>query len=206
MRTTRDGARTLPPARTALVVLALLAVAGLGGAPPASSATAAPALRGGWAWPLEGSPEVVEVFDRPEHRWSPGHRGVDLAAAHGSAVLAPTSGTVVFAGRVVDRDVVSIEALDGTRATLEPVTAAVSVGDAVLVGGAVGTVAVGASHCAPASCLHWGVRVGRDTYLDPLLVLLSGGPPGPPALLTPRSPGRESAVPEHRRGLARQGA
>lgn len=185
----RDGARALPSAGTALAVLALLAVAGLGGAPPASSVPAAPALRGGWSWPLEGSPEVVEVFDRPEHRWSPGHRGVDLAAAPGSAVRAPTSGTVVFAGRVVDRDVVSIEALDGTRATLEPVTAAVSVGDAVQVGATVGTVAFGASHCAPVACLHWGVRVGRDTYLDPLLVLLSGGPPGPPVLLTPRAVG-----------------
>lgn len=167
----------------ALLALVALVVVGLGGAGAASSAPTATAPRGGWAWPLEGSPRVVEIFDRPEHRWSPGHRGVDLAALPGAAVLAPTSGTVVFAGRVVDRDVLSIEAPDGTRATLEPVTAAVSVGDTVLLGAPVGTVAGGSSHCAPASCLHWGVRVGRDTYLDPLLVLLSGGAPGPPVLL-----------------------
>ncbi len=173
--------------RTVALALLVLTIPGVAGPPPAAQALTRAAPRSAWSWPLTPVPEVVEAFDGPEHRWSRGHRGVDLAAAPGQAVLAPTSGVVVFVGRVVDRDVVSIEGPGGLRATLEPVTPAVSVGDAVTTGAEVGRVATtGPSHCAPRSCLHWGARVGRDTYLDPLLVLLAGGRPQAPVLMTPR--------------------
>jgi hypothetical protein len=48
------------------------------------------------------------------------------------------------------------------------------VGQAVLSGQRLGTLELGASHCFPRTCLHWGWRRG-DTYLDPLL-LVGGGP------------------------------
>ena len=142
-----------------------------------------------WRWPLEGAPRVLTTFERPEHRWSPGHRGVDLAADAGQSVLAPAGGTVTFVGRVVDRSVVAVETPEGLRATLEPVAASVAVGDVVAAGDVVGTLedpVAGRSHCAPATCLHWGVRRGSGraaVYLDPLLVLLARGAPGPPVLL-----------------------
>ena len=160
--------------------------------PPTVPAASVPTS--GWRWPLDGAPRVLAVFEQPEHRWSPGHRGVDLAADAGQDVLAPAGGTVVFVGRVVDRSVVAVETPGGLRATLEPVAAGVAVGDVVAAGDVVGTLedpATGRSHCAPATCLHWGVRRGSGraaVYLDPLLVLLAQGTPGPPVLLPPGPP------------------
>ncbi len=52
------------------------------------------------------------------------------------------------------------------------------VGTPVLTGESVGVISREASrlsHCAPASCLHWGVRRG-EVYLDPL-ALVGGASP-----------------------------
>ena len=38
-----------------------------------------------------------------------------------------------------------------------------------------GSVAAGPGHCAPATCLHWGLRRG-EAYLDPMQWVLAGGP------------------------------
>lgn len=181
------------------MVAALALVVLSAAAPPPAEARASAGLAGAalagavpardWRWPLAGEPRVLAVFERPAQRWSPGHRGVDLAVDAGQAVVAPAGGTVTFVGRVVDRSVVALETPDGLRSTLEPVAATVAVGQVVVAGDAVGTVedpAAGRSHCAPGACLHWGVRrgAGREaTYLDPLLVLLARGSPGAPALL-----------------------
>lgn len=167
----------------------VLAVAG-----PAGTVATGTAPARDWRWPLADEPRVLAVFERPAHRWSPGHRGVDLAAGAGQAVLAPAGGTVTFVGRVVDRSVVAVQTPGGLRSTLEPVAAGVEVGDVVAAGDVVGTVqdpAAGRGHCAPGACLHWGVRRGSGreaVYLDPLLVLLAHGSPGPPVLLPWRGP------------------
>lgn len=96
-------------------------------------------------------------------------------------MLAPGPGTVSFAGTVAGRGVVTVTHPDGLRSSLEPVTPSLTVGDAVRGGDVVGVVADTPGHCAPSSCVHWGVRDG-ETYVDPLL-LLRGGPsvllPGP---------------------------
>ncbi len=126
--------------------------------------------RGRWTWPLLPQPEVVGRFDPPEVRWGAGHRGVDLAATVGQEVLAPADGTVTFRGVVVDRGVLVIETAGGLRTTFEPVDSALTVGTAVARGQPVGTVAGTPGHCAPATCLHWGVLRG-DVYLDPLVLL-----------------------------------
>ena len=47
---------------------------------------------------------------------------------------------------------------------------AVRMGELVTVGVRLGTLVVDGSHCAPSTCLHWGVRVGVD-YVDPLGLL-----------------------------------
>jgi murein DD-endopeptidase MepM/ murein hydrolase activator NlpD len=157
--------------------------------PPASSTASA------WALPLArtgGQPPVVRGFTAPVHRWSPGHRGVDLAAAAGTPVLAPSDGVVTVAGRVVDRDLVVLRGPGGRRSTLEPVTPGVAVGDVVRRGQQVGVVAAFPAHCAPVTCLHWGVRRG-ETYLDPLLLLR---PPRAPVLLPLRGwPAAGAATP-----------
>ncbi|WP_448629713.1 M23 family metallopeptidase [Cellulomonas soli] len=141
----------------------------------ASSATA-------YAPPLAGDPTVVHPFEEPVQVWAPGHRGVDLAADAGAVVLAPAAGVISFAGQVAGRGVVTVTHADGLRSSLEPVDPQVSAGQRVEQGAALGTLsnpdptrAPTPSHCAPAACVHWGVRSGTR-YRDPLSLLGEGGP------------------------------
>ncbi len=112
---------------------------------------------------------VRAVFAPPEHRWLPGHRGVDLRTRVGAPVRAAGTGRVVFAGTLAGRGVVSIDH-GALRTTYEPVTASVRVGQRVRVGDPIGVIATGSGHCGHGRCLHLGLRRGR-TYLDPLLLL-----------------------------------
>lgn len=184
-------ARALP--RGALLVLlvtpAAVAPAGAAGAGAAGVAIGAPAgagaaaavpagapggvaagVAGGWGWPLAPPPPVVARFAAPAGPYAPGHRGVDLAAPPGAAVLAAAAGVVAFAGRVAGRGVVSVDHPGGLRTTYEPVTATVHRGEQVGAGGLLGRLEALGSHCPPAACLHWGLRRGAD-YLDPLSLL-----------------------------------
>jgi murein DD-endopeptidase MepM/ murein hydrolase activator NlpD len=120
-----------------------------------------------WTWPLDPVPEVSRRFDPPDQPWLPGHRGVDLIGAVGQVVRSPTDGTVTYAGQLAGRGVVVVSHPGGLRSTFEPVASGVAVGTVVAQGDPVGTISTDASHCAPATCLHWGVLRGR-TYLDPL--------------------------------------
>lgn len=88
-------------------------------------------------------------------------------------MLAAGSGTVVFAGQVAGRPVVSIDHPGGLRTTYEPVLPSVVAGDLVAMGQQIGTLAPGHLGCAAAACLHWGVRRGTE-YLDPLRLLALG--------------------------------
>jgi hypothetical protein len=125
----------------------------------------------GYAWPLGPPvPAVVRPFEEPTHRFGPGHRGVDLAAAADAPVLAAAAGVVVFAGLLAGRGVVSVQHADGLRTTYEPVTPTVAAGATVERGAALGTLTRGHAGC-PAACLHWGVRRDRTTYVDPLRLL-----------------------------------
>jgi murein DD-endopeptidase MepM/ murein hydrolase activator NlpD len=87
--------------------------------------------------------------------------------------LAAAAGTVVFAGTVGGRGVVSIDH-GGVRTTYEPVEPHVTAGQRVSLGQQIGLVSNG-GHCA-GSCLHWGLRQA-DSYADPLLMVRrTGGP------------------------------
>lgn len=154
--------------------------------------------------PVPGA--VVRGFDPPTVRWGAGHRGVDLAAQAGDAVHAPAAGVVTFAGPVAGRGVLTLRHDDGLLSSFEPVSAVVHVGERVDQGDVVATLdrpggvagsadtggaadasgAVGAGsavgHCAPASCLHWGVRRG-ETYLDPMALVADD-----PIVLLPPEP------------------
>lgn len=141
-------------------------------------------LDGGPVWPLAGRPAVLRGWEPPTTPYGPGHRGVDLAARPGDAVVAAATGRVSFAGRVAGRGVLVIEPAGSgappLRTTYEPVRALVDKGDEVVAGQPVGVLEAGPFHCA-GGCLHWGLRRG-DAYLDPLTLL-------PPALLR-RGPSR----------------
>jgi murein DD-endopeptidase MepM/ murein hydrolase activator NlpD len=110
---------------------------------------------------------VARRFDPPDERWLPGHRGVDLVGAVGQVVRSPADGTVSYAGRLAGRGVVVVTHAGGLRSTFEPVSSALGAGSAVAQGDPVGAITAEAGHCAPATCLHWGVLRGRS-YLDPL--------------------------------------
>ena len=160
-----------PPAGAGPPVAARTADAATTNAPAAGTAGTTAAYRP----PLDPA-TLLRRFDPPAQRWSAGHRGVDLAAAPGTSVLAPGHGVVAFAGPVVARDVLTIDHPDGLRSSLEPVTSALVPGFTVAAGEVVGAVADQPSHCgAPGACLHWGVRRG-SAYLDPLGLLPGAGP------------------------------
>jgi len=158
--------------------------------PPRSSSPEASGRGGRSAvWPLDPVPRVVRRFHLGPLPWSPGHRGVDLAAADGQRVVAALDGTVSFSGRVVDRSVVSVRHGNGLRTTYGPVRPAVVRGQRVGRGEPLGTVVPG--HCATGPCLHWGALFGR-TYLDPLTLLTARGRP----VLLPVLEGADGPGPE----------
>jgi murein DD-endopeptidase MepM/ murein hydrolase activator NlpD len=127
-------------------------------------------------WPLRPPPTVLRGFDAPSPNWNPGHRGVDLAGAPGQPVYAAGSATVVFAGLLAGRPVVSLAHPGGLHTSYEPVRATVRVGQLVTVGTVVGELVAGHPGCAAAACLHWGAMWGpasRADYVDPLGLLKS---------------------------------
>lgn len=140
-------------------------------AAPASSPTRTPyrpAADLGRVWPLTPV-RVVDDFAPPSDRWGAGHRGVDLAGLLGAPVRSAEAGTVSFVGRIAGRPVLVVRR-GAERDTYEPVNATVEVGDQVVAGETIGHLVAVGSHCAPAACLHWGLK--RDAeYLDPRLGL-----------------------------------
>lgn len=151
---------TAPPIAPALTGAA-------GDAQVRSGSTDSDAPAGAWSWPTGVPVGVVRGFDAPAHPWLPGHRGVDLDVTVGSLVLAPDDGVVVHAGQVVDRGVVSVQHGDH-RSTFEPVTPLVSAGQVVARGQPLASVEGGHSPGA----LHWGVRTGAKSYVNPLRMLV----------------------------------
>ena len=120
-------------------------------------------------WPTGGPVDVLAPFEGSATPYGPGHRGVDLAALPGDAVLAAADGEVAFAGSVAGRGVVSIDHADGLRTTYEPLVPSVAAGDRVVAGQPIGVLDRG--HCPPPGCLHWGARRGTHDYVDPLSLL-----------------------------------
>lgn len=128
------------------------------------------------AWPLRPPPAVTRAFDAPSPNWQPGHRGVDLAGTPGQPVYAAGPATVVFAGDLAGRPVVSLAHDGGLRTSYEPVDAAVRPGQRVDEGTVLGLLLAGHSGCPVAACLHWGAMWGaasRADYVDPIGLVAS---------------------------------
>lgn len=147
--------------RSRVPVLVLLAVIGAAALAPATGMPE-------WDLPLDGG-TVVAPFRAPAHDYGPGHRGIDLApAGTDDAVTAPASGTVLFAGVVVDRGVVTIDHGDGWVTSVEPVEPSVVAGEQIAAGDVVGALSRG-GHAAEGT-LHVGVR-HHGEYVNPLILL-----------------------------------
>ncbi|MCV7104071.1 M23 family metallopeptidase [Mycobacterium palustre] len=127
-------------------------------------------------WPLRPPPAVTRGSDAPSPDWQPGHRGVDLPGSPGQPVYAAGPATVVFAGLLAGRPVVSLAHPGGLRTSYEPVRAAVRAGQAVTAGTVIGELVAGHRGCPATACLHWGAMWGpasRAEYVDPLGLLKS---------------------------------
>ena len=169
----------------AIVALLSLTAAGLTPSPPASAArpsdrdTAVHMAQASdptlvardWVWPVSGF-RILTNYVAPAHRYGPGHRGIDLALFGIRSVRSPAAGVVQFTGRVVDRDLITIDHGNGLVTTLEPVTSPLAVGDRVGRGAEVGIVAEGGH--TPPGAVHFGVR-WHGEYINPM-VLLGGVP------------------------------
>ena len=147
--------------RKTLLVLVLVAAAIPGAAAPASAA-------GPWSWPVTGP--VINGFDPPASPFGSGHRGIDIAAAAGTQVLAPAPGTITFAGPVAGHLFVTIDHGGGVESTYSWVSAiVVKKGDVVVVGTLIARSGTGhPSDLVPS--LHMGVKL-HDVYVDPLVYL-----------------------------------
>lgn len=126
-------------------------------------------------WPLRpGVPVVVRSFDAPSPNWQRGHRGIDLAATPGQSVFAAGPGTVVFAGRLAGRPLVSVAHPGGLHTSYEPIDADVRAGQLVGATTTLGRLVAGHPGCPAAACLHWGAMWGpaaRADYVDPVGLL-----------------------------------
>jgi murein DD-endopeptidase MepM/ murein hydrolase activator NlpD len=149
----------------AMVAAAVLLCAGVGRAET-----------GRLMWPLRPAPAVTRAFDAPSPDWQRGHRGVDLAGVPGQPVYAAGPATVVFAGTLAGRPVVSLAHAGGLRTSYEPVEASVQAGQLVDSSTPLGRLVAGHAGCPAAACLHWGAMWGpasRADYVDPLGLLAS---------------------------------
>ena len=123
---------------------------------------------GTWSWPVSGP--VIRGFDPPDTPFGAGHRGIDIAVAPGTPILAPEAGTVSFAGRVGGELFVTIVHGGGLSSTYSWISvAAVRKGDVVSRGQTIG--ATGTGHPgASVPHLHFGVKLDGE-YVDPLELL-----------------------------------
>jgi murein DD-endopeptidase MepM/ murein hydrolase activator NlpD len=174
------GARPVVPSSGPVVSSSGPHVPGAGGEAGGGSRTDA-ATDAQWEWPT-GSSVVVNGWRPPASAYGAGHRGIDVPAPIGTTAVAVDTGTVVFAGMVAGRPVVTIDHGGGLLSTLDAVTPAIEVGAEVVRGEVIGSVAAGsvsAGHCAGSPCLHVGARLDGE-YVDPLDYL---GRPDWPVLL-----------------------
>ncbi|PZF91594.1 M23 family peptidase [Micromonospora endophytica] len=161
------------------------------------------AVAGPFRWPVDGLPQPVRRFDPPPRPWLSGHRGVDLHAATGAAIRAAGAGTVLFAGPVAGRPVISVGHADGLRTTYEPVQPVVTVGAAVVAGSVLGHLLPGHAGCPATACLHWGLRQDAD-YHDPLALLGLGRSRLLPLGEVPAAPGRSVSAGRAARAAGRR--
>jgi Peptidase family M23 len=151
-----------------LAVASFLVARDSGWAHAAPTAPSAPGACGAWLPPVDGP--VVRPFQAPAFAYGPGHRGIDLAAAPGTAVRAAGDGVVSFAGAVAGSLHVVVAHGGGQgpalRTTYAFLAAAdVRTGDRVARGQVIGAVGGSGPEHEPGA-LHFGLRLG-DRYLDP---------------------------------------
>ena len=125
-----------------------------------------------WVWPVRG--EVITPYRNGTDPYAAGqHRGIDIAAATGTPVVAAAGGEVRFAGTAGSSGLtVSVRTADGRYDTsyLHLSSTSVREGDRVAAGQSLGAVGATGTRSSTAPHLHFGVRDAgsRHAYHDPL--------------------------------------
>lgn len=163
--------------------------------------SAAP-LAGAWSWPSSGPVLQPFRFD-PAHPYAAGqHRGVDVGGDAGSAIRAPASGSVTFAGVVPSSgSTLTIATADGYAVTLTHLgSLALAKGASVSEGEVVGVIGPSGDAEVDRPYVHLGVRLAavEQGYVDPLSLLpprpAAGGAPPAPSAVAPAAPAPSAAV------------
>jgi hypothetical protein len=141
-----------------------------------------------WTWPAAGAVLQSFLFD-PAHPYAAGqHRGIAIGGSPGASVLAPTAGTVTFAGSVPSSGKsVTISTADGYAVTLTHLgSITLARGATVAEGDGVGTIGATGDADIAQPYVHLGVRIAAQPqgYLDPL-TFLPARVPAPAALVPP---------------------
>lgn len=154
----------------------------------------------GWTWPVRGRVVTAYVNDNARPYAGGMHRGIDIAAAQGTAVLAARGGTVTYAGALgVSGIVVAVRADDGRHVTsyLHLGAASVTRGERVASGARLGEVGTTGRRSVTEPHLHFGVRLAdaEDHYVDPLSLLpaIAAADPAPPPPVAAPVPVRPQA-------------
>ena len=146
-----------------------------------------PTAEAEWVWPVSG--DVITPYRNGTDPYATGqHRGIDIAAAVGTTVVAAAGGEVRFAGAAGSSGLtISVRTGDGYDTSyLHLSSLAVRAGAHVSGGDRIGAVGTTGVRSATAPHLHFGVRDAgtRHDYHDPLAFL----PPAPPPARTPEPP------------------
>jgi len=127
----------------------------------------------GWTWPVRGG--VVTVYENDNARPYAGgmHRGIDIGADVGTAVVAARAGTVTYAGPLGSAgNVVAVRSGRHAVSYLHLGEVHVSRGERVAMGARLGGVGTTGRRSVAEPHLHFGVRIAADDrYLDPLSLL-----------------------------------
>ena len=152
-----------------------------------------------WVWPVSG--DVITPYRNGTDPYASGqHRGIDIGARAGTAVVAAAGGEVRFAGTAGSSGLtISVRTSDGYDTSyLHLSSLAVSAGGRVSAGERIGAVGTTGTRSAAAPHLHFGVREAgtRHDYRDPLAFLPPRAPEPPPAAPGPvPEPAPPSAAP-----------
>lgn len=117
-----------------------------------------------YRWPVK-NPEILRGFDKLEHDWDAGHRGIDLRTDMHDELMAPADGVIAFAGSVAGKSVVTIRH-GALTSTFEPAVSSRAVGASVRRGDVFAQVQGESDHCLSV-CVHWGLKRGKGKYVDP---------------------------------------
>ena len=142
-----------------------------------------------WTWPATGPVLQQFAFDRTQPYAAGQHRGIDIGAPSGGAVVAPAGGIVTFAGTVpTSGKCLTITTADGYAVTLTHLgSMSVTVGATVAERDVVGAIGPSGDAEVDGPYVHLGIRIASDEngYFDPAPLLPAAASPPPPDTAPP---------------------